>query len=163
MRNKIPFLLLSWVLIACDANTVHSEFQSLPNGWHKDQDIVFEFKEPDTLNTYDVYVWTRNNEQYSCSNVFLLVEMRFPDGKVVSDTLEYAMAEPSGKWLGKGFSAVKESKLWYKEGVHFPIQGTYKMLIRHAMRKNGENDGIENLEGIIDLGISIEKQSQHNK
>lgn len=30
-------------------------------------------------------------------------------------------------------------------------------------RKNGENDGIENLEGIIDLGISIEKQSQHNK
>lgn len=73
MRNKIPFLLLSWVLIACDANTVHSEFQSLPNGWHKDQDIVFEFKEPDTLNTYDVYVWTRNNEQYSFSNLFMLV------------------------------------------------------------------------------------------
>jgi len=82
--------------------------------------------------------------------------MNFPNGKVLKDTLEYQMAKPSGEFLGEGFSDIKENKLWYKEGVVFNESGEYKIKIQQAMRMNGEVNGIENLEGVIDIGFRIE-------
>jgi len=39
----------------------------------------------------------------------------------------------------------------------FPESGTYRFNIRHAMRKNGEVNVIPFLEGVQDVGFSIEK------
>jgi gliding motility-associated lipoprotein GldH len=86
--------------------------------------------------------------------------MDYPNGKIVKDTLEYKMADPSGKFLGTGFTDVKENKLWYKgheKPFVFNETGEYKINIQHAMRQNGQVDGIENLEGITDIGFRIEK------
>ena len=79
------------------------------------------------------------------------------NGKVISDTLEYEMAYPNGDWMGQGFGDVYESKLWYKENVRFPETGTYQFKIRQAMRKNGNVNGISELQGITDVGFRIEK------
>ena len=73
------------------------------------------------------------------------------------DTLQYEMAAASGKFLGNGFSEVKDNKLFYKERKVFPLTGKYVLNIRHAMRKNGKVNAIENLNGIQDVGFSIEK------
>ena len=67
------------------------------------------------------------------------------------------MASPSGKWLGVGFSAVKESKLWYKENYQFPAKGKYVLKIEQAMRKIGDNEGVITLQGITEVGVRIEK------
>ena len=72
------------------------------------------------------------------------------------------MARPDGEWLGTGFGDVKENKLWYKEHVRFKEPGEYRVNIRHAMRKNGEVNGIQNLDGITDVGFRIEKTTQNN-
>ncbi|MGB6268967.1 MAG: hypothetical protein WBF67_08160, partial [Olleya sp.] len=45
-----------------------------------------------------------------------------------------------------GLSVVKENKLWYKEGVIFNESGTYNVNIQHAMRNNGDVNGVEDLE-----------------
>jgi len=50
--------------------------------------------------------------------------------------------------------------LWYKQGFTFTEQGSYRLRISHALRNNGEVDGVTNLEGITDVGYSIEKQGQ---
>ena len=107
-----------------------------------------------------MFLIVRNDENYKFSNLFLITTMRFPDGKIIKDTLEYAMAEPDGEWLGSGFTSVKESKLWYKEGVNFPHPGAYQFSLEHAMRKNGNLEGVEQLEGITDIGIKIEKNNE---
>ena len=86
--------------------------------------------------------------------------MEFPHGKVVTDTLEYKMANPDGSWLGTGFGTIKENKLWYKEGITFFEGGTYNLRITHAVRNNGEVDGVTALEGISDVGYSIEAVSE---
>jgi gliding motility-associated lipoprotein GldH len=78
----------------------------------------------------------------------------------VRDTLEYEMAKPDGQWLGTGYGSLKENKLWYKENVVFPSSGVYTLEISHAMRKNGQVDGIVELEGITDVGYLIEKSNQ---
>jgi gliding motility-associated lipoprotein GldH len=67
------------------------------------------------------------------------------------------MAQPTGEWLGKGVGSVKENKLWYKENIVFPQSGVYKVNVFHAMRKNGEVDGLHELDGITDVGLEIEK------
>jgi gliding motility-associated lipoprotein GldH len=82
--------------------------------------------------------------------------MNFPNGNVVSDTLEYEMATPEGEWLGTGMTT-KESKLWYKENVRFPYEGMYEVHIQQAMRKINDPQGIQNLQGISEVGFRIEK------
>ena len=69
------------------------------------------------------------------------------------------MAKPSGELLGSGFTSVKEHKLWFK-GVDasfvFSEEGTYKVYIQQAMRLRENPKGIAILDGIIDVGFSVE-------
>lgn len=139
---------------------VYGDYKELPDGWDKKQAVLFNFEAPDSTRTYDMFINLRNNEDYPFSNLFLIVNLNFPDGKVVADTLEYEMAEANGEWLGQGFSSVKESKLFYKEGIVFPELGNYEIAIQHAMRKNGNVEGVTTLEGITDVGIRIEKSAK---
>lgn len=158
MRSAFLVFLLAFVILAfssCDRNRVFDEYESL-NGWHKDSIVTFELENIDSLKAYNLFINVRNNKDYNYSNLFLITEIKFPKGKVISDTLEYEMTKPNGEWLGTGFGDVKESKLWYKENVRFEESGKYKVTIQQAMRKNGEVDGIEELEGITHVGFRIE-------
>lgn len=157
MHKHILLLGLLIFLGSCSNNqTAFAEFKSIENGWAKDQAVEFSFKAPDTLNPYNLFINVRNDERFPFSNIFLIVDMEFPEGRVVTDTLEYEMALPDGTWMGVGFTDLKESKLWYKESVRFPDTGSYTVKILHAMRKNGNVEGVKSLQGITDVGISIE-------
>jgi gliding motility-associated lipoprotein GldH len=131
----------------------------VPNQWHKDSIASFKFQAPDTINNYNLYVNLRNTDAYKFNNLFLIVELNYPNGKAVKDTLEYKMAAPNGELLGTGFSDLKENKLWYrgyKNPFKFEEEGDYTVNIQHAMRNNGEVFGVENLEGITDIGFRVE-------
>lgn len=160
-KNSLFIFLSSCAFFcSCDSNRIYDEYKSVPNQWHKDSIISFNVIPPDSINHYNLFVNLRNTNAYKYSNLFLIVEMDFPNGKIVKDTLEYKMADPSGKFLGTGFTDVKENKLWYKgheEPFVFKETGEYKINIQHAMRQNGQVYGIENLEGITDIGFRIEK------
>lgn len=158
--KKISVLLIGLNVCSCDSNYVFDEYQSVSNKWHKDSLVTFKFSPPDTLNPYNVFVNLRNNNDYKYSNLFLLVSTKFPNGKVVKDTLEYKMTKPNGEFLGTGFSDIKENKLWYKENVIFNESGIYEFSIQQAMRENGQVNGIENLKGILDVGLRIEKAKE---
>ncbi len=156
-------LIIGILMCSCDSNQVFDDYKSVPNQWHKDSVVSFNINAPDSLNTYNLFVNLRNNNDYKYSNLFLIVEMKYPNGKVVTDTLEYIMAAKDGKLLGTGFSDVKENKLWYKghkQPFIFNETGAYQINIQHAMRENGKVDGVENLEGITDIGFRIEQSNK---
>ncbi|MFC0603357.1 gliding motility lipoprotein GldH [Winogradskyella pulchriflava] len=164
MPRKTKCFLLAIVCVllvaSCDSKAVYDVYKSVPNAWHKDSITSFNFKAPDTIKNYNLYVNLRNNNEYKFSNLFLIVELNYPNGKAVKDTLEYKMAAPNGELLGTGFSDVKENKLWfrgYKKPFKFNEEGEYKVSIQHAMRNNGEVRGVENLEGITDVGFRVEQ------
>ena len=161
LKNSL-FIFLSCCAFfcSCDSDRIYDEYKSVPNQWHKDSIISFKVTPPDSINNYNLFVNLRNTNDYKYSNLFLIVEMDYPNGKIVKDTLEYKMADPSGKFLGTGFTDIKENKLWYKgheKPFVFNEMGEYKIQIQHAMRQNGQVNGIENLEGITDIGFRIEK------
>lgn len=167
MQKRTSWLLLALVSLfmvtSCDSKAVYDEYQSVPNKWHKDSVASFNFKAPDTLKNYNLYVNLRNTNDYKFSNLFLIVELNYPNGKAVKDTLEYKMAAPNGELLGTGFSDIKENKLWYrgyKSPFKFSETGDYNVNIQHAMRKNGDVNGVVNLEGITDIGFRVENAQE---
>ncbi|BAO75634.1 gliding motility lipoprotein GldH [Winogradskyella sp. PG-2] len=153
-------IALCFLVSTCDSNALYDVYKSVPDKWHKDSIASFNFKAPDTINNYDLHLQIRNTNDYKFSNLFLIVELNYPNGKAVKDTLEYKMAAPNGELLGAGFSDLKENKLWYrgfKTPFQFKEQGDYIVNIQHAMRKNGDVNGIVNLEGITDVGFRVEQ------
>ncbi|WP_452598127.1 gliding motility lipoprotein GldH [Pontimicrobium sp. MEBiC01747] len=163
LQNKIVLssVLLGVCFLSCDSNSIFDEYKTVPNVWNKNDVVSFNIQVPDTTSAHNLFVNVRNTKDYKYSNLFLIVEMDFPHGKIIKDTLEYKMADPNGKLLGTGISSVKENKLWYKEGVVFNESGEYTVKIQHAMRKNGEVNGIEDLEGVTDIGFRIETLTQN--
>ena len=163
-KASVFFLFLGVLFFAsCDKTRVYDDYQSVPGGeWHRDSIVKFTFEAPDTVNNYNLFLNLRNNAEYNFSNIYLITELNFPNGKVISDTLQYEMAKPSGEWLGTGFGDVKESKLWYKENVQFSEPGEYLVTVQQAMRRRDSVQGIQNLEGITEVGFRIEdiKQQQ---
>jgi len=162
MRNSswFAFLCLSLTFVSCDKNRVFDAYKSLPDQWHKDSIVNFKVQAPDSINAYNLYVNLRNTSAYKFNNLYLIVSMEYPHGKVTKDTLEYKMAEANGEFIGTGFSDVKENKLWYK-GFDSPFvfneAGEYTIGIQQAMRENGKVNGVVNLEGITEVGFRIEK------
>ena len=51
-----------------------------------------------------------------------------------------------------------QDKLWYKENIVFDQNGVYTIELSHAMRQNGKVEGIDNLMGITDVGIEVERR-----
>lgn len=159
MRNSLNWVLLLLVFSACNSKTVVGEMKSFEGGWGLNETVSFQIPQLDSLQTYDIYLHLRNTNEYPFNNIYLIVDIEFPHGKTVTDTLEYRMAAPDGDWLGQGIGNVKESKLWYKEGVRFFEEGIYTLRVSQAVRNNGEVAGVSDLKGITDVGYSIEKAS----
>ncbi|WP_353777041.1 gliding motility lipoprotein GldH [Winogradskyella sp. 3972H.M.0a.05] len=159
LKKNSWIISLLLVCFACDSNQIFDAYESFPNKWHKDEVVSFSMTPPDSTQAYNLYVNIRNNNDYRFNNLFLIVELNYPNGKAIKDTLKYKMAAPDGTLLGTGFSDVKENKLWYK-GYESPFvfneTGEYTINIQHAMRENGKVDGVENLEGITDVGFRVE-------
>lgn len=163
MRNNVllTILMFCFVAVSCDSKRVFDEYKTVPNGWHKDSIVSFKIHPPDSIKPYNLFVNLRNTNQYKYSNIFLIVEMVFPHGKTLKDTLEYRMTDPSGKFLGTGLTDVKENKLWYKEHVVFQEAGEYTINIQQAMRENGKVNGVVSLKGITDVGFRIENPTNN--
>ncbi len=163
MFKKLFFILFLLVFASScnDGKTVYSEYRPTENGsWSKDNTMEFSFSDMDTINAHNLYINIRNDNMFPYSNLFLIAELNYPNGETVKDTLGYEMALPDGQWMGKGYGSIKENKLWYKENIVFPISGVYTVQLSHAMRKNGNVDGVMDLMGIIDVGFQIEKSNQ---
>lgn len=143
--------------MSCKKETFYDSYQRVEGGWSKDDVKSFEVSQEDTLSTYNLFLNIRNNKDYAFSNLFVIVKVEQPNEIVWVDTLEYQMAEPDGTLLGKGFSDIKENKLWIKEGYVFPVKGDYTFKVEQVVREIGDVDGVELLKGISEIGIQIEK------
>jgi gliding motility-associated lipoprotein GldH len=158
-KNRgFAFLITLLFLVSCNDKIEFTKYKSLPSSsWEANKNISFNFEVKDTILPKNLFINIRNNKEYSYSNLYVITELNFPNGTKVIDTLQYEMSDKTGKFLGKGFTDIKENKLFYKEKKVFPQSGKYLFSIRHAMRKNGEVNSIPFLEGVQDVGFSIEK------
>jgi gliding motility-associated lipoprotein GldH len=149
--SSISILALSLFLSACNSKVVYTNSRPMVEEIWKLMDIpTFKVPISDTINSNNVFFTIRNGSSYPFRNIFLFVTTTSPDGKKITDTLQYNLADEKGKWYGRGFGDIHELNLPYKSNVYFPLKGTYEFRIQHGMR-------IENLKGVYDIGLRIEK------
>lgn len=151
---SVLFLLTALFLSACNSNVVYTDAEPMTEEIWKLQDVP-EFNVPikDTLNSNNVFFTIRTGSAYPFRNIYLFVTTTSPDGRSITDTLQYSLADEKGIWFGKGFGDIHELKLPYKSNVYFPVKGSYIFKIQHGMR-------LLDLKGVYDIGIRIEKISK---
>ena len=108
------------------------------------------WKRPIPLALLNFYINIRHTTEYKFRNIFLFVDTFFPDGSQSRDTVEIMLADPKGKWFGKGIGSIRSNQVLLKRGFSFPLKGHYKFRIEQGMR-------VPELMGIKDVGIRIEK------
>lgn len=157
MHRLLLVCCVIFISAACsDKQLLDGGMQSLGDTWKKEEVIRFELQELDSLQSYNVFLNLRNNHQYPYNNIYLIVNLEYPNGMQEVDTLQYRMAYPNGEWMGKGIGSIKENVLYYKEAFRFSEKGTYTLSIEQAVRKNGQVEGDTELTGITDVGYRIE-------
>ncbi len=139
---------------ACGYKPVFQQSKSIPNNhWNKDSIVAISVPVVDTISYHDIYIDIRNLNSYPYSNLYLFVNVIAPNGDNMTDTIEYRLADDYGAWLGKKSSRIWDCKLPYRAMVKFAQQGSYTFDIKQGMRN-------DELEGISDVGLTIELSSQ---
>jgi gliding motility-associated lipoprotein GldH len=162
-NHKSIFVALFFAVFffSCDDTIEFIQFEPIENAaWDTSKKVTFDFSIQDTILPKNLFIHVRNTGEYPFSNMYVITTLTFPDETKVIDTLHYEMADATGKFLGKGIADSKESKLFYKEQKVFPKTGKYQFQVRQAMRKNGEVKPLQKLQGIQDIGFSIEKVNE---
>ncbi|HBO73384.1 MAG TPA: gliding motility lipoprotein GldH [Marinilabiliales bacterium] len=150
-RNSLLIFVAILGFVSCDSNRVYDTNISLHNEtWHKDTFLLFEVDITDTVQIYNMYVNSRISGQYAYENMYLFVTTKLPNNLIVRDTLECILAEPDGRWLGKGFGDIWSNKISYKKHFRFPFKGNYIFQLEQAMRE-------DELKHVLDAGIRIER------
>ena len=152
--NRYPLILILTSLLlscSCNSNVVYTDSRVMPEKTWRLMDIpAFKIPVSDTVNSNNVFFTIRTGSSYPFRNIYLFVTAISPDGKSITDTLQYNLADEKGNWYGKGFGDIHELNLPYKSNVYFPMKGTYRFKIQHGMR-------IEDIKGVYDFGVRIEK------
>jgi len=151
-KNKLSLLLSLIILTACDSNTMYHSYLHLPQeGWKKSDTLSFKAPITDSLATFRISVEVRNREDYPYSNLYLFISHNTQDSTVfVTDTIEYALANKSGKWLGTGLGSLYQSAKSYTF-IAPKRSGNLTFRVTHGMKDNA-------LIGINDIGIEIKQE-----
>jgi gliding motility-associated lipoprotein GldH len=154
-RNLILFLLASFTLLSsCNSNVIFTDSVEMENNrWSLMNTAEFRVNVTDTLNSNNMFLILRAGSAYPFRNIFLFVTATSPEGRSITDTLQYYLADEKGNRYGKGFGDIHELNLPYKSNVFFPAKGEYVFNIQHGMRTH-------DLAGIYDIGFRIERISK---
>lgn len=156
--RKIFYFIPLLFLFACNNNVVFSEYKSIPEdeGWAVKNKISFEADIQDTESRHDVYINVRNADAYPFRNLYMFLETKYPDGNMKTDTIECLLADEKGNWLGDGSGDLWDNSILFKKNTKFPVKGKYTFTFEQAMRY-GDQEAIDPLPMILDVGITIEK------
>ena len=152
--NSLLAIIMMLLLVSCNGSLIYTDVAEMPDSaWNLFNNPDFSFPVNDTTKNTNIFFTIRTGSRYPYRNIFLFVTTKAPDGKSITDTLEYEIADEKGNWLGKGFGDIHELKLPFRQNVYFPRKGTNHLIIRHGMRT-------EDLKGVYDIGLTVEKHSK---
>lgn len=150
--TKLTLLVLfTTIILSCDKNCIFEDNINLPGHiWNRENLLNFNVEISDTVNSHNIYVNIRNGGQYQYSNLYLFIKTVSPSGQWIRDTVECALADQKGRWLGSGLGDIFALQIPYKQNIRFPYAGIYSFELEQAMRT-------KELKHIFDIGLRVEK------
>tara|TARA_B100001057_G_scaffold455981_1_gene502955 strand:+ start:6355 stop:6945 length:591 start_codon:yes stop_codon:yes gene_type:complete len=149
--------IIIFSLLSCDSKMLYEKNLSIENTvWDLSNKPHFKYNNADTALNVNLKVNVRHSSSYPFSNLWLFINTIDPAGVLKKDTLECILAQKDGKWLGSGLGDVWDIQCQFKSNLILK-QGIYTFEIEQAMR-HSDLAKIEQLPGIMEIGIRIEKQ-----
>jgi len=155
MLYRFLIIFLAITFNSCETDK-YLQFHDFDSGWGNSQLIEFNFQAEKQNDIKNIDFILRHNNNYPFANIFLISELITSNKKIQIDTLEFKLADSSGKWLGTTKISLVEHKLPYKTNFVLNEGETFKLNVRTSMRLNNEINEIENLDGVLNLGLLIE-------
>ena len=155
MLHRFLIIVLAINLNSCETNK-YLQFHNFDSGWGNSQVMEFNFQGEKKNDKKNIDFILRHNNNYPFANIFLISELVTSNKKIQIDTLEFKLADSSGKWLGITKISLVEHKLPYKTNFILKEGETFKLKVRTSMRLNNEINEIENLDGVLNFGLLIE-------
>lgn len=132
------------------------EYSIHNNKWSYNNEPSFKFEITDTTAFYNLFFLIRHTEAYPYSNIWLMIQTKAPgDTAFTKARIEVPLAEPSGKWLGRGMGEIWEQRMPISnigDSVMLRKKGTWEIKFGHNMR-------IDPLPDVLQVGLRIEKQT----
>lgn len=152
--NKYLLLITTLVtLVSCGGESVYFEKNNQIDNktWAIDDKQEFDFTVTDTAQFYDFFFNVRTTSNYEYSNMYVFYKLYFPNGKSLTDTAQFILADPTGKWLGKSVSgSLIDNSILFSTKRSFPFEGEYTFSVQHGMRNNALNE-------VSDVGFKIKE------
>lgn len=157
--KKIFFPLVAILLFSsCLESPYYQKEYSIPaNKWDYNNEPSFKFEVTDTTAFYTLAFLIRHTEAYPYANIWLMVYTKAPGDTTYQKTrLEIPLAEPTGKWMGRGMGEIWEQRLPISnqgDSVMLRKAGTWEIKFGHNMRINP-------LPEVLQVGLRVEKQTK---
>ena len=146
----LAVVLLTLMLTACDGSVYYDEGRSVDeHGWLPTDSVYFDVDVDDTNRIFNFLFEVRNSVSYPYSNTFLFIRTTFPDGSYAQDTMEYPLADPSGRWFGRRTGRYIDTRYDFRRNARFPMEGTYRFAVTNGMRDSA-------VAGLKDISLRIE-------
>lgn len=146
----IAIIMLPLALVSCDGSVFYDRQQAVDeHGWLPSESVDFDVEVGDTTKAYNFLMEVRNSVSYPYANTFLFLTTTFPDGSIAQDTLEFPLADATGRWLGKRTGRYVDTRFYFRRNARFPMEGNYRFSVSNGMRDSA-------IAGIKDIGFRIE-------
>ena len=154
-KFKISISLLILVIVSCvDNNTVFLDYQDVDGVWEKQNEIKFSFNS-DKESITDISLFLRNDYSYPFSNIYLITSIKNND-RVVFDTINYSFKNNNNKWYNFKSSRINNSKIIIKD-IFKILPGEFEFRVKHSIRYLDSISPQIKLDGILDVGLVVEK------
>lgn len=137
-------------LFSCGENHFYkTTMEILDSSWAYEDTLSYTFQIEDTTARYDIGLEISHQADYEYQNLYVKILTRFPDQKLLSQTLPIDFADNTGKWYGdcRGDRCVVHVQL--QQNAIFDQIGSYRFQIAQFMRVNPVR-GIESTALILD-------------
>lgn len=127
-----------------------SVYENLPeSGWCYGDTLELRPRMADSLATGTLMVAVRHDGSYPYSDLYMEVSYRanpadVADKRIHRDTVRMTVADPYGRWTGRGFGASYQNEATLSHRVTLRDSG--EVALRHIMRT-------DTLRGIVQAGI----------
>ena len=157
MLNRIKILTSFFILIfySCgNDNVLFLDYVDVNGSWKKENEIKFSF-ESDTAILGDLSLIIRNDSSYPFSNIYMITSIK-NNNTITRDTINYSFENNNTKWYEMRSSGINNSIIPIKNG--FKISpGQFEFNVKHSIRYLDSIMPQIKLDGILDVGLVIEK------
>ena len=156
--RRFSFFLFSiyFLIIGCkDESTIHSVYIETNGFWSKDEPIKASLEISES--PIDIYLFLKINEDYPFSNIYLLSNLE-NNNLNLTDTISFRFDEAENKNLLSKQTRIKTFKIPIHKNIN--VSGETLVEVSHAVRYIDSVDAVMKLQGILDVGILVNKSNE---